>query len=80
MTIDELATMDGAMCILQVRGVPPFKSRKYDLAKHPNYRYLADANPRNKFNVERHLSRKLKLKLGADGLPSDMDKFEVFVA
>ena len=80
MTMDELATMDGAMCILQVRGVPPFKSRKYDLAKHPNFKYLADANPRNKFNVERHLSRKLRLKLGADGLPSDMDKFEVFVA
>ena len=63
MNVDELATMDGGLCILQIRGVPPFKSRKYDLTKHPNYRYLADANPKNRFDVKRHLSRKLKLKL-----------------
>ena len=61
-TIDELAMLDGAKCILQIRGVRPFLSNKYDLTKHPNYRYLADSNPKNRFNVERHLSTKLKLK------------------
>ena len=72
MSMDELATMDGEYCILQIRGVPPFKSKKYDLTKHPNYRYLADANPKNRFNIERHLSRRLRIK--------QSDEFEVFVA
>ena len=61
LAIDELATLDGGLCILQIRGVPPFRSHKYDLTKHPNYQYLADAHPKNRFDVERHLSRKLKL-------------------
>ena len=62
MTADELATMDSSKCILQIRGVPPFLSRKYDIEKHPNYRYLADYHPKNRFYIKRHLSTKLKLR------------------
>ena len=62
MTMDELAVMDGSKCILQIRGERPFFSRKYDLTKHPNYRHLADAHPKNRFNIERHLSTRLNLK------------------
>ena len=50
------------MCILQVRGERPFLSRKYDIEKHKNYRYLADFNPKNTFNVDDYLKMKLKLK------------------
>ena len=69
MSIDELAVMDGAKCIVQVRGVRPFFSDKYDLTKHPNYGLTADADKKNWFDVEKFLQHKLKLK--AD------DKFEV---
>ena len=62
LSVDEFAVMDGSECILQIRGVRPFKSKKYDITKHPNYRYLSDYHPKNRFNVERHLSTKLKLK------------------
>ena len=62
MTIDELAVMDGSKCILQVRGVRPFLSDKYDITKHPNYKYLSDSNPKNAFNIEKFLSHELKLK------------------
>jgi type IV secretion system protein VirD4 len=62
MSIDELAVLDGGKCILQLRGERPFLSRKYDIAKHKNYRYLSDADPKNAFNTEKHLSTKLKLK------------------
>ena len=62
MSIDELAVMDGSKCILQVRGVRPFLSEKYDITKHPNYKYLSDANPKNAFNIEKFLNRKLKLR------------------
>lgn len=61
-TIDELSVMDGGKCILQLRGVRPFKSDKYDITKHPNYRYLSDANPRNAFDIEKFLSTELKPK------------------
>ena len=64
MTVDELAVMDGSLCILQIRGERPFKSRKYDLAKHPNYRYIADFDPSNRFDVEQHLSTELTLEGG----------------
>ena len=70
MTVDELAVLDGEMCILQVRGVRPFLSRKYDITKHPLYRQLSDFDKRNHFNVEKFLSIELKVK------PSDM--FEVY--
>ena len=70
MSIDELAVMDGGMCILQLRGVRPFLSPKYDITKHPLYKYLSDYNKRNTFDVEKYLSTKLRVK------PSDT--FEVY--
>ena len=60
MSQDELAVMDGGKCILQLRGVRPFFSNKYDITKHPNYKYLSDADPRNAFNIEKYLSTQLK--------------------
>ena len=62
MSMDELAVMDGGKCILQLRGVRPFLSDKYDITKHPNYKYLSDFDKRNTFNIEKYLSTKLKLK------------------
>ncbi len=52
MSQDELAVMDGGKCILQLRGVRPFLSDKYDITKHPNYPYTADADPKNAFDIE----------------------------
>ena len=62
MSIDELAVMDGSKCILQLRGVRPFLSDKYDITKHKNYQYLADYDKRNTFSTEKYLSTKLKTK------------------
>jgi len=62
MDVDELAVLDGGKCILQLRGVRPFLSDKYDITKHPNYSYLADADRKNAFDVERFLSTRLKPK------------------
>lgn len=59
MSQDELAVMDGGKCILQLRGVRPFLSDKYDITQHPNYKYLSDADPRNAFDIEKFLSTKL---------------------
>ncbi len=61
-TIDELAVLDGGKCILQLRGVRPFLSDKYDITKHPNYKYLSDANPKYAFDIEKYLSTGLKPK------------------
>ena len=61
-SIDELAVLDGGKCILQLRGVRPFLSDKYDITKHPNYKYLSDANPKNAFDIEKYLSTRLVLK------------------
>ena len=72
MSQDELAVLNGGKCILQLRGVRPFLSDKYDITKHPNYKYLSDANPKNAFDIEKFLSTKLKLKPG--------EEFEVFDA
>ena len=58
MTQDELAVMDGGKCILQLRGVRPFFSDKYDITKHPNYKYLSDADPKNAFDMEKHLRKR----------------------
>ena len=57
MTQDELAVMDGGRCIFMLRGVRPFLSEKYDLTKHPNYKYTADADPKNVFDMERYMRR-----------------------
>ena len=62
MTMDELAVMDGSKCIVQVRGVRPFLSDKYDLTKHPNYRMTADYDKKNYFDVVKFLNHNLKLK------------------
>ena len=62
MSIDELAVMDGSKCIVQVRGVRPFLSDKYDLTKHPNYKLTSDADKRNWFDIEKFLNRKLNIK------------------
>ena len=62
MSQDELAVMDGGKCILQLRGVRPFLSDKYDITKHPNYRYTADADSKNAVDIEQFLSTRLKAK------------------
>lgn len=62
MSMDELAVMDGGKCILQLRGVRPFLSQKYDLTQHPNYRYTSDANPKYAFDIEKYLAHRLKLR------------------
>ena len=61
-TVDELAVLDGSKCILQLRGVRPFLSKKFDITQHKNYRYLSDANPKNEFDIEKFLSHRLKPK------------------
>ena len=61
-TVDELAVLDGSKCILQLRGVRPFLSNKFDITQHRNYKYLSDANPKNEFDIEKFLSRRLKPK------------------
>ena len=61
-SVDELAVLDGSKCILQLRGVRPFLSDKYDLTQHPNYKYTSDYDKKNEFNIEQFLSRRLKLK------------------
>jgi len=61
MSMDELSVLDGGKCILQLRGVRPFLSNKYDITKHPHYQYTSDADPRNAFHIEKYLSGKLKL-------------------
>ena len=62
MSVDELAVLDGGKCILQLRGVRPFLSDKYDITKHPNYKYTSDYDERNAFNVQEYLQHRLKLK------------------
>ena len=61
-SVDELAVLDGGKCILQLRGVRPFLSDKYDITKHPNYKYLSDYDPKNNFDIEKFLSTRLKTK------------------
>ena len=74
---DELAVLDGGKCILQLRGVRPFLSDKYDLTQHPNYKLTSDYDPKNTFDIEKYLNRKEKINLNdefvvidADSLPS----------
>lgn len=72
-TVDELAVLDGGKCILQLRGVRPFLSDKYDLTQHPNYKYTSDYDKKNEFNIEQFLSRRLKLKAGDEFVVVDAD-------
>jgi len=60
MSQDEIAVMDGGKCICMLRGVRPFLSKKYDITKHPRYKYLSDADDRNTFNVEKYIKRQRK--------------------
>lgn len=64
MSVDELAVMDGGKCLLQIRGVRPFLSRKYDITKHPNYKYLSDFDEKNTFDIEKYLSTRLPVRPG----------------
>ena len=73
---DELAVLDGGKCILQLRGVRPFLSDKYDLTQHPNYKLTSDYDPKNTFDIEKYLNRKEKINpndefvvIDADSLP-----------
>ena len=61
MSQDEIAVMDGGKCILQVRGVRPFFSNKYDICKHKNYKYLSDYDKKNTFDIEKYLDTRAKL-------------------
>ena len=70
MSQDELAVMDGGKCILQLRGVRPFLSDKYDITKHPNYKYTSDFDQRNAFDIEKYLSTKL--------LPKKDEAYELY--
>lgn len=63
MSVDELSVMDGGKCILQLRGVRPFLSEKYDITQHPNYRYLSDADPKNAFDIDAYLDHVLKIRV-----------------
>ena len=83
MTQDEIAVMDGGKRILQLRGVRPFFSDKFDITKHPNYRYLSDADPKNAFDMEKHIKRRPAIvkpdeafdyyEIDADDLTGDTD-------
>ncbi len=83
MTQDEIAVMDGGKCILQLRGVRPFFSDKFDITKHPKYKYLSDADPKNAFDMEKHIKRRPAVvkpdevfdyyEIDASGLPEDTD-------
>lgn len=70
MSPDEIAVMDNDKCILQVQGMRPFFSDKYDITRHPQYKKLSDYNQRNRFDVQQYLSHRLKVQIE--------DQYEVF--
>ena len=70
---DELAVLDGGKCILQLRGVRPFLSDKYDLTQHPNYKLTSDYDPKNTFDIEKYLNRKTKIHPGDEFIVVDAD-------
>ena len=70
---DELAVLDGGKCILQLRGVRPFLSDKYDLTQHPNYKLTSDYDPKNIFDIEKYLNRKTKIHPGDEFIVMDAD-------
>ena len=72
-SIDELAVMDGSKCIVQIRGVRPFFSDKYDLTKHPMYQYTSDADKRNRFDIGKFFDHNLILKPDDEYEVIDMD-------
>ena len=78
MTQDEIATMDGGMCILQLRGVRPFFSKKYDITKHPRYKYLSDADKKNTFDVERYIRVQRKKKKHPSAVIAPEEPFDLY--
>ena len=68
-----LAVLDGGKCILQLRGVRPFLSDKYDLTQHPNYKLTSDYDPKNTFDIEKYLNRKEKIHPGDEFIVVDAD-------
>ena len=70
---DELAVLDGGKCILQLRGIRPFLSDKYDLTQHPNYKLTSDYDPKNTFDIEKYLNRKTKIHPGDEFIVVDAD-------
>lgn len=79
MSQDEITVMDGGKCILQLRGVRPFLSDKYDITKHKNYKLLEDYDKRNAFDIEKYLKRKDEVRLKSDmvvELLEDYDKIK----
>mgnify|MGYP001069607919 CR=1 FL=1 len=72
-SVDELAVLDGSKCILQLRGVRPFLSDKYDLTQHPNFKLTADYDKRNEFKIEEFLSHRLRLKADDEFVVVDAD-------
>ena len=78
MTQDELAVMDGGKCILQLRGVRPFFSDKYDLTKHPRYKYLSDADKKNTFDVERYIRVQRKKKKHPSAVIAPEEPFDLY--
>ena len=80
MSMDEIAVMDGGKCLLQIRGVRPFLSDKYDITKHPYYKYLSDYDPKNAFNIEEFLSTRFKPKkderfINYEISPEDLERY-----
>ena len=78
MTQDEIATMDGGMCILQLRGVRPFFSKKYDITKHPRYKYLSDADKKNTFDVEHYIRVQRKKKKHPSAVIAPEEPFDLY--
>ena len=78
MTQDEIATMDGGMCILQLRGVRPFFSKKYDITKHPRYKYLSDADKKNALDVERYIRVQRKKKKHPSAVIAPEEPFDLY--
>ena len=76
MSMDELTVLDGSKCILQLRGVRPFLSRKYDITKHPNYKYLSDYDPKNAFDIAAFVACHLKLQANEETDAYEMDVTE----
>ena len=72
-SVDELAVLDGSKCILQLRGVRPFLSDKYDLTQHPNFKLTADYDKKNEFKIEKYLSHRLRLKADDEFVVVDAD-------
>jgi type IV secretion system protein VirD4 len=81
MGVDEISVMDGSKCILQVRGVRPFFSDKYDIEKHHNFKYLADSNPKYNFDIVKFLRKEKKSRnnvlRGANRTNMKIDKIEI---